>query len=187
MIALILLIAAAFIAGYYLSRSKYSEQIDDATEKVSSTSKSWTDKAGGWVQDRVGRGKDGDSFKEWATGPGAEYMPDDFKEWVADLSDEETETFTQALVNYSKGLGFDLSALEKGVYDNNPALMQVYVEAVVVYSQEYRKARQAHLESEEVAEQAEDESKAEASTKAAQKSTSRRKKEEVNTTEAATA
>ena len=65
--------------------------------------------------------------------------------------------------------------------------MQVYVEAVVVYSQEYRKARQAHLEAEEVAEQPEDESKAEASTKAAQKSTSRRKKEEVNTSEAATA
>ena len=187
MIALLLFIVAAIIVGYYLSRSKYSEHIDDATEKVTSTSKSWTDKAGGWVQDRVGRGKDGDSFKEWVTGPGAEYLPDDFKKWVADLSDEETEMFTQALTNYSKGLGYNLSALEKGVYDNNPALMQVYVEAVVVYSQEYRKARQAHLEAEEVAEQAEDESKAEASAKAAQKSTSRRKKEEVNNSEAAAA
>ncbi len=187
MIALLLLIVAAIIVGYYLSRSKYSEHIDDATEKVTSTSKSWTGKAGDWVQDRVGRGKDGDSFKEWVTGPGAEYLPDDFKEWLADLSGEETEMFTQALANYSKGLGYDLSALEKGVYDNNPALMQVYVEAVVVYSQEYRKARQAHLEAEEVAEQAEDESEAKASTKAAQKSTSRRKKEEVNTSEAAAA
>ena len=187
MIALLLLIIAAIVIGYYLSRSKYSEHIDDATEKVTSTSKSWTDKAGDWVQVRVGRGKDGDSFKEWATGPGAEYLPDDFKEWLSDLSDEETEMFTQALTNYSKGLGYDLSALEKGVYDNNPALMQVNVEAVEEYSQEYRKARQAHLEAEEVAEQAEDESEAKASTKAAQKSTSRRKKEDVNTSEAAAA
>jgi len=187
MIALLLLIVAAIVIGYYLSRSKYSEHIDDVTEKVTSTSKSWTDKAGGWVQVRVGRGKDGDSFKEWPTDPGAEFLPDDFKEWLSDLSDEETEEFTQALTNYSKGLGYDLSALEKGVYDNNPALMQVYVEAVVVYSQEYRKARQAHLEAEEVAEQATDESEAKASTKAAQKSTSRRKKEDVNTSEAAAA
>jgi hypothetical protein len=187
MIALLLLLVAAIVVGYYLSRSKYSEHIDDATEKISSTSKSWTDKAGEWVQVRVGRGKDGDLFKEWATGPGAEYLPDDFKEWLSDLSDEETEGFTKALANYSKGLGYDLSVLEKGVYENNPALMQVYVEAVVVYSQEYRKARQAHLEAEEVAEQAEDESEAKASTKAAQKSTSRRKKEDVNTSEAAAA
>ena len=178
--ALIILLIAAVVVGYFLARSRYSKAIDDTTDKVTTTSRSWADRAGGWVQTRVLGRKSADPFREWAAGPGAESLPDDFKEWLSGLSDEEAEEFTRSLDNYSSSLDYSLTTLEEGGYDGKPALMEVYVEAIVIYSQEYRKAREVQqAEAEKEEEKAEEKQVVDSTDgkKPAEKSTSRRKRE----------
>jgi hypothetical protein len=184
--ALIILVIAAVVIGYFLARSKYSDSIDETTEKVSSTTRSWADSAGGWVNTKVLRRKSAQPFQEWAAGVGDEYLPDDFKEWLADLSDAEATDFIRALDEYASSLNYSLNVLVEGGYDGKPALMQVFVEAIVIYSQEYRKARevqQAEVDKEEDS-PADDKSAAGADEKKpAEKSTSRRKQAASETSE----
>jgi hypothetical protein len=169
---LILILILAGGIGYLVSRSRYRKNVDSAVDSVTTTSKSYTDRAVGWWRGRFG--KKSDPFRAWATGPGAAHFDDQFKTWLAGLSEEEAKAFSKSLDGYASGLGFDLSKVEKGELDKQPALMQVFVEAVVVYSGAYRKARQAHQDvaatSAEKTEQPAAEEK-----KAAEKSVSRRK------------
>jgi hypothetical protein len=169
---LILILILAGGIGYLFARSKYRKNVDAAVDTVATSSKSYTNKATGWWRRRFG--KKNDPFRAWATGPGAPNFDDAFKTWLAGLSDEEAKAFSKSLEGYSNGLGFDLSKVEQGELDKQPALMQVFVEAVVVYSGAYRKARQAHQDvatnSGEKSEEPATEEK-----KAAEKSVSRRK------------
>ena len=87
-------------------------------------------------------------FRKWASGPGSKMLPADFRIWLASLSPEEAEIFTKSLQEYSKSLGFDLSTLVDGGLDQEPILRQVFVEAIIVYSPAYRRARQARQEAE---------------------------------------
>ena len=184
--ALIILVIAAVVIGYFLARSRYSDSIDDTAGKVSSTSRSWADSASGWVNTRVLRRKTAEPFREWAAGPGAEQLPNDFSEWLAGLSDEEAAEFTKALDKYSARLGYSLSELVEGDYDGKPALMQVFVEAIVIYSQEYRKAREVQTAEAEKDEAEGNEDSASADEKKpAEKSTSRRKQATSETSESA--
>jgi hypothetical protein len=48
------------------------------------------------------------------------------------------------LADYAKGLGFSLNELVDGGLDQDPFMRQVFVEAIVVYSNAYRKAKRAH-------------------------------------------
>ena len=126
--ALIILVIAAVVIGYFLARSKYSDTIEETAGKVSTTSRSWADSAGGWVNTRVLRRKSVEPFQEWAAGTGAEYLPDDFKSWLDDLSDEEATEFNRALDEYATSLGYSLTDLVEGDYAGKPALMQVFYE-----------------------------------------------------------
>ena len=186
--ALIILVIAAVVIGYFLARSRYSDTIDETTGKVSTTSRSWADNASGWVNTRVLRRKSAEPFQEWAAGPGAEQLPNDFKEWLEGLSDEQATEFIRALDKYAASLGYSLTELVEGGYDGKPALMQVFVEAIVIYSQEYRKARevqQAEADKED-ATPVDDEASASADEKKpAKKSPSRRKMEASETSESA--
>lgn len=174
--ALIILVIVAVVIGYFLARSRYSDTIDETAEKVSSTSRSWADSAGGWVNTRVLRRKSAEPFREWAAGPGAEQLPDDFKEWLEGLSDEETTEFIRSLDKYSASLGYSVDELVDGGYDGKPALMQVFVEAIVIYSQEYRKAREVQqAEAEKDTTEGDEASTSKEDKKPAEKSVSRRK------------
>jgi hypothetical protein len=185
--ALIILLIAAVVIGYFLARSRYSTKIDETAEKVSSTSRSWTDRAGGWVNTRILGRTSADPFREWAAGPGAATLPDDFKEWLAGLTDQEAADFTRALDKYADSLDYSLTELVEGDYDGKPALVQVFVEAIVIYSQEYRKAREVQQsEAEAETDTDSDESAGESAEekKVAEKSTSRRKLAAAETSEA---
>jgi hypothetical protein len=85
-------------------------------------------------------------FRAWASGPGAKLLPADLRIWLASLTDEEAQAFTKSLQEYGKSLGFDLSTLVEGGLDSEPILRQVFVEAIIVYSPAYRRARQARQE-----------------------------------------
>ena len=54
---LILLIVIAGLVGYWLSRSRFSKSIDQATGKVSETSRDAAGKATGWVRGLFGGNK----------------------------------------------------------------------------------------------------------------------------------
>jgi hypothetical protein len=143
---LIIILIIAGIIGYFLSGSRYGEKIEQSTGKISETSESLLDRSKKWLRDRFGRQKPEENFVFWATGAGSAHFPQEFKDWLKGLTPEEAERFTRALASYADGLNFDLDELVSGEMDDKPALMQVFVEAVVVYSHEYRKAQEAQTE-----------------------------------------
>lgn len=142
---LIALIIAGTI-GYLLAGSRYSKNIDQTADKVSETSNSLVDRARRWWRGRFRGDKQANTFVSWATGTGAANFPQEFTVWLKSLSPDEADRFTNALATYSAGLDFNLDDLVSGDMQAKPALMQVFVEAVVVYSHEYRKAQQAQSE-----------------------------------------
>ena len=78
---LILILILAGGIGYLFARSKYRKNVDTAVDTVTTSSRSYTDKATGWWRRRFG--KKSDPFRAWATGPGAPYFDDAFKTWLA--------------------------------------------------------------------------------------------------------
>jgi hypothetical protein len=181
---LLFFIFIAVAIGYFFARGRYGQSISDTAGKAASSSRSWSKHAEDWWQSRVMKRSLSDPFRAWAAGAGADLLPEDFKSWLAGLSDPEARDFTQALDSYSSDLGYSLKDLVNGEYANKPAMMSVFVEAIVVYSQEFRKAREVD---EVVPEEAEENDKtaAKKAKPAARQSSRRRKKPPAETSEAA--
>ena len=152
---LLILLFIAGIVGYFLSLSRYSRNIDETTGKVASRSEGLFKRTGRWFGTRFGKGKQANAFLAWATGAGGDHFPEDFKGWLKSLSLDEADQFTRSLVAYTEGLGYRLDDFVSGMMDNKPAQMQIFVEAVVIYSNEYRKAHQAQLEAKKAEEKGE--------------------------------
>lgn len=187
---LLILLVIAGVGGYFLARSRYGKTIDETTQKVASSSESLIDRARSWWRSRFGRKQPQNAFLAWATGSGAGNFPEDLRIWWQSLSPDEGEQFTRSLSSYAEGLGFHLDELISGSMDAKPALLKVFVEAVVVYSQEYRKARQAQAEAENAeADQPDDTKEGEPSSSegnlVAEKQASRRKGAPGDSTQAA--
>jgi hypothetical protein len=175
---LILLILLGGIAGYFIARSKFSQKIDSTTEEVTKKTKELTSKATSWTLNVVPWKKSSNEIIDWVTkGDGSELFPEEFKTWLSGLSEEEAKDFTRSLKVYADSLDLDLSKLSTGELANKPALLQTYVEAVVVYSQAYRKAKEAQEEDEVVTGEVIDPKKDEkdSNKKTAEKQPSRRK------------
>jgi hypothetical protein len=172
---LLILVAAAGVIGYFFARSRYSKHVDNAAESVTTTSKDYAGQAGSWWQRTIGRGKDADTFQTWVNGPGASALPDEFKTWFTSLSEQDISEFTHALDGYLKGLGYQLTKLVDGSLEGQPALLQAYVEAVVVYSDAFRKAKEASQADEADQEDTSEDTSSSDGKKPAQKTTSRRK------------
>jgi hypothetical protein len=143
---LIILLVIFMAVGYFLAKSAFSKKIDQSTHKVTSTTRALTDRTEQWWSGRFGRHRKSDAFRGWVNGKGEAYLPEDFTVWFASLSSSQANRFVSALSDYTKDLGFELSELEDESLSNKPALMQVYVEAVVIYSNAYRKARKVKQE-----------------------------------------
>jgi len=180
---LLFFIIIAVTIGYFFARSRESQSSRDSAGKTASSSRSWSGRAEDWWQSRVMKRSLAGPFKTWAAGAGNDLLPDDFKSWLAGLSDQDARDFTQALESYSSDLDYSLKDLVDGEYANKPALMSVFVEAIVVYSQEFRKAKEV----DEVAESAieDEEPEAEKAKPAARQSSRRRKQPPAETSEAA--
>ncbi|MGW8143357.1 MAG: hypothetical protein ACWGN2_03125 [Anaerolineales bacterium] len=172
---LILLIAAAGLIGYFFARSRYSKHVDNAADSVSAASREYAGKTTSWWRRIFGGSRQAESFESWVAGPESSQLPDEFKSWFASLSENEQKDFTHALDGYLKGLGYDLDQLLDDSLANKPALLQSYVEAVVVYSDAFRKAQEASQEAKTSPEEAEENSPPTDGKKPAEKSTSRRR------------
>ena len=142
---LVLLIVGGLI-GYLLAGSRYGKTIDQTTDRVTESTEGLIDRAKNWWRNRFGRTKQTNAFVSWAIGAGAANFPEEFRSWLTSLTPPEADQFTSSLSAHAESLDFQLKDLESGALANKPALMQVYVEAVVVYSNEYRKAQQAQAE-----------------------------------------
>jgi hypothetical protein len=140
---LLALLVLFTLIGYLLATSWFGDRVDDATGKVTASSKRWTGRLGERWRALFSRQPKADKFRLWALGPGADLFPQDFKLWLADLPDAEARDFRHSLDEYADSLGFNLTELVEGGLDHDPVMRQVFVEAIVVYSPAYRRARQA--------------------------------------------
>lgn len=178
---LILLLAAAGVGGYFFARSKYSKPVEDTASKVGSATvdatKEYSGRAADWWQSRFGKSSATAVLRDWANGPGAAYLPEDFRTWLASLSEAEADDFARSVSNYGKSLGYEFAKLVDGSLDAQPDRRQVYVDALVSYSQAYRKARQAQREAATSAQETTNSNSTGDGKMAAEKSASRRKSE----------
>jgi hypothetical protein len=164
--SLVLLFA---LLGYILAISRFGKTIDAATGRLINL----FDMRRRSFFKRRSQTSD---FRVWALGVGAPLLPDDIKSWLARLSAEEAQDFNWSLIEYTKSLGLQLDQLLDGSLDRDPRMRQVYVEAIVVYSPAYRKARQALKKAAEDAEK-NPAMEADAQKQAAEKASSRRKQD----------
>jgi hypothetical protein len=133
------------LIGILQSGRKKNEYIGNTTISA----KKLTSKVeGSWRTLFGGSGRGRRSFQTWATGPGARLFPDEFTNWLASLPEPAADVFSVKLADYAHGLGFSLSELMDESLDRQPILRQVFVEAIVVYSQAYRRAKQARQQAE---------------------------------------
>jgi hypothetical protein len=147
---LLILVLIVFVVGYLLSRNQTTivSQTTKASKTVTEKSKSLgTGARHGWNR-LFGRWQKKPDFTTWAVGPGASELPDDFKEWLISLPENEKKEFVEALSAYASGLDFDLVALIDGRMESQPQMKRVFVETIVIYSNAYRKVAKARAESE---------------------------------------
>jgi len=171
---LILLLIIFGIFGYLIAGTDFSERVDRATDRASVASDNWVTRFRAWWRALISNGVTHEEFLAWVTGPGADSLPDDFQEWYRGLTKVEGQAFVDALSDYADGLGYNLMQLVAGGLEQKPIMKQVFVEAIVVYSDAYRKAEDTHQNSEE--ETQVDNANVESEMKPAQKSASRRKR-----------
>lgn len=165
---LLILILIFLLIGYLLASLGNSRASRKEVQAV--TKPGWRDRMDDrWKASFDRRGLT-DDFRVWVYGDPTVNLPDDFKAWFAGLPDKEAQAFTQALASYASGMGFSLSQLVRGGLDDEPIMRQVFVEAIVVYSSAYRKAKQAQQAVE--AEQAKDKKHSGRGKKSAEKASS---------------
>ncbi len=93
------------VIGYTLARSSYAQR---AEHRTSGASKKWGESLADWWQTRFGTRPPEDAFLIWARNRGTGYFPEEFNGWLAGLSSRESHAFSQALQDYTGGLGFEL-------------------------------------------------------------------------------
>ena len=79
-------------------------------------------------------------LKTWVLGDGAASFSSDLRDWLAALPAGESEQFSRSLLNYMRGMQYDLEDL---LNDDVPdsAERARYIEMIIVYSDIYRKTR----------------------------------------------
>jgi len=132
------------ISGVLIGILQSGKKTDDYSGGTAISAKKLASKVEGrWRTLFGGGGRGRRSFQAWATGPGSRLFPNEFTDWLAGLSEPSADSFSVKLADYAHGLGFNLSELMDDSLDRQPIMRQVFVEAIVVYSQAYRRAKQA--------------------------------------------
>jgi hypothetical protein len=169
---LIILVLVFAVLGYFLGVSRFGKQVDRAAGRLTLTTGKVADNLESRWKSLFKRPQPAEVFRNWVAGAGTGLFPDEFKAWLKGLSQQEAREFTTSLGEYGRSLGFSLQQLVDGGLDQEPILRQVFVEAVVVYSSAYRKAKTARQQSE--AKESKKAPQPEVEIKSAEKSASRR-------------
>jgi len=173
---LILFILAFMVVGYILARTEGSQE-GNTSQEYSSVPTAKPNRLAAWWQARFGGRKQANLFRAWVAGAPPGVFPEEFRTWLAQLSRAEVATFTQGLASYALGLGYDLDQALEGGMDKQPRMKSVFVEAIVVYSQAYRRAKQVNQDAEKKAPEAARQEEPALGKQPAEKTQSRRKSE----------
>jgi hypothetical protein len=135
---LILLIIFIWL-GYVLARSQTGKKIDQAVED----SIAWTENSFQRLMHRFKRDTTKQNqpvtFSEWVSASGKLFLPIDVYEWINSLSNTNARRFEASLSEYLASKGIDLNWVIQSP-NQNSGRMQIFVEAVVVYSRDYQNA-----------------------------------------------
>lgn len=134
---LFILLVIAVAAGYLIAKSRASKTIDETAASVVSTTKT----AVSQTSDRLRGRPSAEQLKSWASGAGAEYLPQEFIDWLGALNQEDASEFTNALTDHMRGLDFSLKDLLDGKLADQPEKVKTYSETIAAYSQTYRQAK----------------------------------------------
>jgi hypothetical protein len=138
---LLLIILFAWL-GYTLSRSQTGKKIDQAVENSISWTESSIQRFIHWLRRDNSKQNQPVTFFQWVATSGANYLPTDVFEWINSLSGTNAMKFETSL---REALGKQEINLDTAIQspEQKPGIMQIFVEAVVVYSREYQKAVRA--------------------------------------------
>jgi hypothetical protein len=149
---LFILILIFAVIGFILANVRSGGGSAKNNGSAKKNARKWTPGTGDrWTETFGSRGLT-DDFRAWVYGAGADALNEDFKKWFARLVDRDARSFVLALTDYTRSLGISLPKSVRGGLEHEPIMRQVFVEAIVVYSQAYRKAKQALKEAEAQAE-----------------------------------
>lgn len=166
---LLSLLVLFILLGYLLATGSFGARVDQAAARATGSARRWVNRLGErWRMLFKGKTQ-AEAFRAWVLGPGAGLFPEDLKRWLSGLSDAEARDFRRSLDEYADSLGFNLAELIEGGLDHDPIMRQVFVEAIIVYSPAYRRAREAQQQAakeREAARKAEPERQASAAEKA---------------------
>jgi hypothetical protein len=136
---ILLLLIIFLLCGFLLAMTGLGDQIvslaDELTDQVRGFRQPET------VQSYQPADSDLPVYREWLVT--ALEVPDDLRIWYLNLDDRQAQGFENALHDHGLNTGLQLASLVAGNLDGKPALRSIYVEAVAIYSQAYRKAREA--------------------------------------------
>jgi hypothetical protein len=138
---LLILIIIFLWLGYALAHSRAGKKIDRAVEN----SLAWVEH---WFQ-RLRRGQvdhpakvtaSPQTFQQWVNSPASQAIPEDVRKWMKSLDTRDFARFEKGLKSRLASLGCDLEQVIQPGQEHKPGVMQIFVEAVVVYSREYQNA-----------------------------------------------
>ncbi len=139
---LLLLLIIFIWLGYALARSQAGKKIDQAVED----SITWTENSFQRLLHRLRRDKTEQNqpvtFLQWVAASGEKYLPTDVVKWMKSLSATNAKKFEASLTEALATKGINLDAAIQSP-EPNPGIMQIFVEAVVVYSRDYQNAVRA--------------------------------------------
>jgi hypothetical protein len=138
---LLLLIIFTWI-GYALSRSQTGKKIDQAVENSISWAESSFQSLFRWLRRDNSSQNQPITFSQWVATKGKTILPTDVFDWINGLSDTNARKFETSLTQALAKQGINLETAIQS-QDQNTGIMQIFVEAVVVYSREYQKAVRA--------------------------------------------
>ena len=140
---LLILFILFVILGYLLANNR-------TVKKAEEVSSGWLDQTHRWVAGLFGNEQL--TFRQWALDPASEHFTKDFRQWLSGLNPQEAVDFEKSLSKHLAAsaeplASISLEKVKSGELDQDPAVMKIFVEAVTVYSREYRKAHKAQSES----------------------------------------
>jgi hypothetical protein len=142
--SLIILLVLAGLFGYLLARSQAGERLNQGANDLVGQARTWGNRTAAGLGERLRLSRKPPGLRGWAAG--SPDLDEGTRRWLAGQTEAEAAAFAAALDNHAESLGLDLNRLFSGMLDSDDQQRKVYVEAVSIYSQAYRKAREIQQE-----------------------------------------
>jgi len=140
---LFLLLVIFAVLGYLIAKSRIGDKVDQTAGSIYDSSREFTNKSIGRWSSYFNRRQREINFLTWMRSDGTDLLPEEFMNWLIGLTDGEANDFYNDLTIFTRGFGLNIESLVNGGLDQDPVMRQVFVETIVIYSDAYRKAKNA--------------------------------------------